>query len=92
MPFDYYDDEVADSWNLTVPVGAQRYNSGKRKVGLFVYSTLDPTIKVLEYGAHKYSIFLREDGSQVKGADITPEESKGLTVIREGGNNWRAGK
>lgn len=67
-----------------------RYNQNKPKWSMVHFKSLEPLVKVLEYGAHKYSIFT--DGTnQYKGSEVTPEEVKelGLTLVSSGKDNWK---
>jgi|SRR5690606_27084434 len=68
-----------------------RYNQGKLEWSLVDFSALEPMVRVLMYGAHKYTIFEKEDGTQVKGSEITPEEAKELKIVSSGKNNWKKG-
>ena len=68
-----------------------RFNTNKLKWGLVSWSALAPMVKVLMYGAHKYTIFKKPDGTQITGAECTPEEAKEFEVIASGANNWKEG-
>jgi len=69
---------------------ALRFNSGKPKWSLVHYKSIVPMIRVLEYGAHKYSTFISQDGSKtVTGAEITQEEAKDWILLTSGRNNWK---
>lgn len=70
---------------------ALRYNNDKPQWSLVPQSALIPMVDVLEYGAHKYTIFEDSDGNEVKGIDITPEDAKHLKVKVSGRNNWKKG-
>lgn len=70
---------------------ALRYNDGKPQWSLVNFNSLEPMVRVLEYGAHKYSIFKDKDGNLIKGADISIEESKNLELISNGKDNWKFG-
>lgn len=70
---------------------ALRYNQGKLKWNLVDFKSLEEMVKVLEYGAHKYSIFEDTNGNLIKGVDITVEEAKNLKCIKSGANNWKLG-
>ena len=68
-----------------------RYNTNKKEWGLLHYKSLENIIDVLMYGAHKYSIFKDDDGKEIKGVDITPEEASKLILVSSGKNNWQLG-
>lgn len=70
---------------------ALRYNHGKPRYSLLDYTLFENAVRVLEYGEHKYSIFQRDSGELVKGSEISIEESKQLTLISSGRDNWRKG-
>lgn len=70
---------------------ALRYNEGKPQWSLVDFDSLEPLVRVLEYGAHKYSIFESKDGKLIKGADISIEEAKDLELISSGKDNWKLG-
>lgn len=46
-----------------------RYNENKPQWSLVDFDSLESMVKVLEYGAHKYSIFENKDGKQYKGSE-----------------------
>lgn len=77
---------------ITSSPKAMRYNTNKRKWSLVHFKSLEPMVEVLEYGAHKYSIFEDEIGKQFKGADISKEEAAKLKLVSSGANNWRVGE
>lgn len=70
---------------------ALRYNDGKPQWSLVHYKSLEPMIKVLEYGAHKYSIFRDTKGDQYKGTEVSEErvDQLDLKLISTGANNWK---
>ena len=70
-----------------------RYNDGKPKWSLVDFKSLEALVKVLEYGAHKYSIFYNELGDEFKGSEVTPEQVKmwGLKLKSSGADNWKKG-
>lgn len=72
---------------------ALRYNDGKPKWSLIDFKSLEPLARVLEYGAHKYSIFIDDLGSEFKGSEVTPEKVKlwGLKLKSSGADNWKKG-
>ena len=70
---------------------ARRYNTGKLRWMLMDFEAMEPMIRVLMYGAHKYTIFEGKDGKHIRGVDISPEEAKGLKIIESGSDNWKAG-
>ena len=72
---------------------ALRYNQGKPKWSLVHFQSLEPLVRVLEYGAHKYSIFCNELGDEFKGSEIAPEQVKmwNLKIQSSGVENWKKG-
>lgn len=66
-----------------------RYNNNKPKWGMVHFKSLLPLVRVLEYGAHKYSVFIDNDHNEVKGADISPEDASKLTLKSSGRDNWK---
>ena len=77
---------------------ARRYNAGKLKWSLVSWKALAPLVKVLMYGAHKYSVWeSTADGSKFTGVDITPEgaqtliNNKEIKLVSSGANNWKSG-
>lgn len=72
-------------------MGARRYNTGKLKWSLIDYKSIIPMVKVLMYGAHKYSVFEDEKGNIITGAEISPEAAGKLKVSSSGQQNWRKG-
>ena len=66
-----------------------RYNEGKIKWSMVDFKSLHPLVRVLEYGAHKYSIFEDSEGNQIKGSEISQQDTKGLKVIYSGKDNWK---
>jgi hypothetical protein len=70
---------------------ALRYNEGKPQWSLVDFDSLEPMVRVLEYGAHKYSIFKDKEGNLIKGADISVEDAKELEIVSSGKDNWKLG-
>lgn len=70
---------------------ALRYNEGKTQWSLLPWDQLESMIKVLEYGAHKYSVFQDDKGNLIKGKDVTVADSKSLKLISSGRDNWKKG-
>ena len=72
---------------------ALRYNQGKPKWSLVHFQSLEPLVRVLEYGAHKYTIYTNEIGDDLKGSEVTPEQVKlwGLKIKSSGVENWKKG-
>jgi hypothetical protein len=68
-----------------------RYNENKPQWSLVDFDSLESMVKVLEYGAHKYSIFEDDNGKQYKGSEITKEQACKLTQIYSGKDNWKNG-
>lgn len=72
-----------------------RFNTGKLKWTLVSWAALAPMVRVLMYGAHKYSTFKNDGrivgGTTVTGAEITVDQAKGMEVISSGANNWKGG-
>ena len=68
-----------------------RYNDNKPKWSLVDFTSLESMVRVLEYGAHKYSIFEDKNGKQYKGSEITKEEAENLKEIYSGKDNWKNG-
>lgn len=68
-----------------------RYNAGKPKWSLMHYKSMEPMIRVLEYGAHKYTLFKDEDGNIIKGSEVTQQEviDRKLKVHLTGKENWK---
>lgn len=70
---------------------ALRYNTGKTQWSLLPWDQLESMIKVLEYGAHKYSVFEDDKGNKIKGINVSVEDSKKLKLISSGRDNWKKG-
>jgi hypothetical protein len=75
---------------------ALRYNSSKLKWSLVDFGSLGELVKVLEYGAHKYSVYRHiNSGETVKGVDIPMDDPEfvdgGYEVITSGAHNWKLG-
>lgn len=77
--------------NIIEAEQALRYNDGKPQWSLMDFDSFIPMIKVLEYGAHKYSIFKDKDGKLIKGSEISVEDSVNLELISTGRENWKKG-
>lgn len=73
---------------------ANRYNQGKPRWSLVDFNSFLPTVKVLEYGALKYTIWENKDGKRMSGLDtieLKGEEKLNLKLIRSGENQWKDG-
>lgn len=71
---------------------ALRYNEGKPEWSLVHFKSLEPIVRVLMYGAHKYSVFQNpETGEKIKGSDISREqvEKNGFILVSSGRDNWK---
>jgi len=70
---------------------ALRYNEGKPQWSLIHYKSLEPLIRVMEYGAHKYSIFTDLDENVYKGSEVSAEDVEKLSLIciKTGKENWK---
>ena len=70
-----------------------RYNQGKPKWSLVHFKSLEPLVRVLEYGAHKYSIYEDKVGTEFKGSEILQEQVQklNLKVKSTGKENWKIG-
>ena len=68
-----------------------RYNAGKLKWGLVDYKALEPMVRVLMYGAHKYSLFKNKSGKIIKGSQISEENAYKYLLYYSGANNWKNG-
>ena len=70
-----------------------RYNTGKRDYTLMDMSAFDSMIDVLEYGAHKYSVFEDNLGNKVKGSQVSASTvtTYGWKTISSGRDNWKLG-
>lgn len=69
----------------------KRYNQNKPRWSLMSYEAMLPMIKVLEYGAHKYTIYEDANGEEIKGADIPYESRLDYKVKISGIDNWKKG-
>lgn len=74
-------------------MGALRYNDNKPQWSLVDFNSLEPLVRVLEYGEHKYSIFEDHFENRYKGSDISKEKviEDDLQLISSGRNNWKLG-
>lgn len=70
---------------------AKRYNKGKLRYDLLPVDPLKELVKVYTNGAHKYTVYMDEQGNKVSGKDITLEQSVGLSVVEDGADNWKKG-
>ena len=70
---------------------ALRYNTGKPQWSLMSYKSMEPMIRVLEYGAHKYSVFKDELGNEYTGDKVSPEDvvKMNLILVSSGRDNWK---
>ncbi len=69
----------------------RRYNAGKLKWSLLDWRSLASMVRVLMYGAHKYSVFENSSGDIVTGAEISPEAAEKLEQVSSGQHNWKTG-
>lgn len=70
---------------------ARRYNKGKTRFELIPQRPLKCLADVYTKGAHKYTIYKDELGNEIKGSEISLEESKKYEIVEDGADNWRAG-
>lgn len=86
-------DITNDSFHNELPKQGLRYNEGKLDYTLMDMSAFKPMIEVLEYGAHKYSVFQDEFGKQYKGSEVNQSAVKlyGWKTISSGRDNWKLG-
>lgn len=72
-----------------------RYNTGKPKWSLIDYKSIEPMVRVLEYGMHKYSTFENNHSEEVQGSEVKLKEDgnlpDGYELIRSGKDNWKGG-
>lgn len=68
-----------------------RYNNNKTRWSLVNFNSFEPMLRVLMYGAHKYSLFKNKKGKVIRGIDVSIEDSKQLTLIESGADNWKKG-
>lgn len=66
-----------------------RYNEGKPQWSLVDFKSIEPLVRVMEYGAHKYSVFTDQEGNDVRGLDISLEDASSLTLKSSGRENWK---
>ena len=68
-----------------------RYNDGKLKWSMVDMQALEPMIRVLMYGAHKYSTFQNNLTLEiVKGIDLPDDYDRSkYTVLTSGTDNWK---
>ena len=69
----------------------RRYNTGKLKWSLLCWKSLETMVRVLMYGAHKYSVFSNAKGDIIPGSEISPEAAEKLDVESSGQHNWKNG-
>lgn len=71
----------------------RRYNESKPKWSLIDFESLEPLVRVMEYGMHKYTIYVDDVGDTCKGSEITLEDVKNLDlkVLSSGKENWKNG-
>lgn len=71
---------------------ARRYNAGKQKWSYLHYKSLDPMLRVLDYGATKYSLYKNRNGRKINGIEFMalPEaEKQEWTLVESGAHNWK---
>ncbi len=68
-----------------------RFNHGKLEWDLVSFKSLEPLVKVLMYGAHKYSVFEDEAGNKFPGYKIPMSEAGNYKLVSSGANNWKKG-
>ena len=70
-----------------------RYNQGKPQWSIVHWKSLEPMVRVLEYGAHKYSTFEDPEipGVEIQGKDIPIAEVGKYRLVRSGVDNWKGG-
>lgn len=68
-----------------------RYNDGKVKWSMVDMTALEPMVRVLMYGAHKYSTFQNIETKEiVKGKDMPADFDRSkFTVLTSGTDNWK---
>ena len=49
---------------------ARRYNAGKQKWSYLHYKSLDPMLRVLDYGATKYSLYENKNSKKINGLEF----------------------
>lgn len=72
-------------------MSALRYNDRKPKWSLVDFKSLEPLVRVLEYGANKYSVYLNEDTGEVIKHSELPEDTSRFTLLESGRENWKLG-
>lgn len=68
----------------------RRYNNGKLEWNLIDFKQLEDQVRVLMYGAHKYTIYEGPEGP-IKGSEISTQEAASLPVLSSGKDNWKGG-
>ena len=75
----------------TMEKKALRYNNNKPQWSLIDFKSLLPLIDVLEYGAHKYSIFINDFDEEIRGSEISKDNVYKLHLKSSGKENWKLG-
>ena len=72
---------------------ARRYNQNKARYDLVPSKALEKIIDVYTKGAHKYSIYVDENGNEYKGSETSIDnvEKLELKLKDSGADNWRKG-
>jgi len=70
---------------------AKRYNKGKIRYELIPEFALKDVAEVYTKGAHKYSMYKKDNGDIIKGSEIPFKESFNYELIEDGSSNWRLG-
>lgn len=70
---------------------ARRDSKGKLRMDLIPNQALKDLAQVYTNGAHKYTIYKKEDGTKVTGQEISLVDASKLEIIDDGANNWRKG-
>ena len=71
---------------------ARRYNAGKQKWSYLHYKSLDPMLRVLDYGATKYSLYENRNGRKINGLEfkaLSEVEQQEYTLLESGAHNWK---
>lgn len=92
--FASYQNITQDQLTKAVINQGLRYNEGKLDFTLMDLKAFEPMIRVLEYGAHKYSTFKHPISNEVyKGIECSPEDVKRnkMITITSGRDNWKMG-
>lgn len=69
---------------------AKRFNKGKPQYSLIHYKSLEPLVRTLEYGRHKYSIYIKEGSPDtlIKGENIPYSQKDEYIMVEDARNNW----